>query len=412
MKKVLLSLLIIFFISNPARAEEEKNNNFEIIPLLNLEVLGGYSGLIDQAGDGSGLASLDFSPTLKFDENNYLIPLISSSFERKRQVISEEEGGQLSSMKQDHSIHLSFKHLFDQKFSTRITSFGTWSFNNETKDENWGGGLYDYEDIGGNINFQYKTDRDNPFPGVLSSTTEYYQRRYPNFSSLISLIVVNPPEEHIKDYQGARQVVGYGFKPLDKFFCNLEYSFLYKRYIDKLVVDQNGILTDDKRIDYVHTFETSLFFTPQKRWQFNLGLLTTWNLSNQNFNNEQNTPAPGDDVFTRHYFDYISFEVKPAITYFYPLSEEKNLSLELAYQFLLRDYSDRQAQDSAGNYKNEDQTDYEHSIILRTTYPLTKNLSLVGQGEYNICNSNMEFENFYLYSYRSYAAWAGLAFKY
>jgi hypothetical protein len=405
----LLTSLIVFSL---ALAEEEETSTFEIIPLLNLEVLGGYSGIRGRQGVGSGLVAVDFSPTLKFDKNNYLIPLLSSSFERKRQVISEEEGGQLSSMKQDHSIHLSFKHLFDQNFSTRITSFGTWSLNNETKDEDWGKGLYDYQDIGGNINFQYKTGQDNLPPGVLSSTTEYYQRRYPNFLSLISLIVDNPPEEHIKDYDGIRQVISYEFSPLDKFLYSLEYSFLHKRFIDKLVVDENGILTDDKRMDYVHTLGGGVLFRPQKRWQFEIDLLGTWNLSNQNFNDEAGTAIPGDDVFTRRYFNYTSLEAGPTVTYFYPLSEEKNLSLQLAYQFLLRDYSDRRAQDSAGNYKNEDQTDYEHSITFKTTYPLTKHLSLIGLGEYNICNSNMEFERFYLYNYESYAVWAGLAFRY
>ena len=109
--------------------------NAELITLFKLEVLGGFSGLTDRKGVGGGVASLDFSPTLKFDENNYLIPLYSASIKRKVQVIPEEEGGELTVMDQNHNVYLAFKHIFDKKTSMRIAGFGTWSLNKETRDE-------------------------------------------------------------------------------------------------------------------------------------------------------------------------------------------------------------------------------------------------------------------------------------
>jgi len=388
--------------------------NAKLVALLRLEVLGGFSGLTDRKGVGGGRVSLDFSPTIKFDENNYLIPLFFSSIERKVRVIPEEEGGELTVMDQDHNAYLAFKHIVDERTSLRIAGFGTWSLNKETRDEDWGEGLYDYRDFGGNINFQFKTGKADSSPGVLSSTTEYYLRRYPNFQSLISLTIDNAPEKNEKDYRGIRQMVDYQWQASPKFLYNLGYSFLHKRYIDKLVVNSSGVLSNKKRLDYLHNFNAGLLYSPVKQWQLKLDVSGFWNLSNQNYYDTRGTFVPTtDDIYTPRYFDYALAEVRPSLIYLYPLAEkDRDFVLEGAYEFLLRVYSDRKAQTRAGAYTTDTQTDYEHSIILKAVYPVNRQFSLVALGEYTISTSNMDYERFYLYNYHSYAVWSGFSFRY
>ena len=431
MKIISFCLLILLFVlcSSPAVAEQKKLKealgeiglntqtkniigNAELIALLKLEVLGGFSGLTDRKGVGGGVASLDFSPTLKFDENNYLIPLYSGSIKRQVRVIPEEEGGELTVMDQDHNVYLAYKHLFDERVSTRIAGFGTWSLNKETRDENWGNGLYDYRDFGGNINFQFKTGKADSSPGVLSSTTEYYLRRYPNFQSLISMTISDAPEKDEKDYYGMRQLVDYQWRASPKFLYNLGYTFLYKHYTDKLIVDSNGILTNKKRLDYLHNFNAGLLYSPVKKWQFNLAVSGFWNLSNQNRYDNAGIPGAAG-TYTPRYFNYALVELRPSIIFLYPLAErDRDFVLEGAYEFLLTAYTDRKAQTRTGAYTTDTQTDYVHSLLLKAIYPINRQFSLVGLGEYTISNSNMEYERFYLYNYHSYAVWSGISFRY
>ena len=118
-------------------------------------------------------------------------------------------------------------------------------------------------------------------------------------------------------------------------------------------------------------------------------------------------------VYTPRYFDYALVELRPSIIFLYPLAErDRDFVLEGAYEFLLRAYTDRKVQTRTGAYTNDTQTDYEHSIVLKAIYPINRQFSLVGLGEYTISNSNMDFERFYLYNYHSYAVWSGISFRY
>ena len=369
--------------------------------------------MTDRKATGGGLASLDFSPTLKFNENNYLIPLLSSSIKRKVQVIPEEEGGEFTVMDQDHNAYLAFKHIFDKKTSMRIAGFGSWSLNKETRDEKWGTGLYDYRDVGGNLNIQFKTGLPpRSSPGVFSSTTEYYLRVYPNFQSLISMIRTDAPEKDQKNYYGIRQLVDYQWRASPKFLYNLGYAFLYKHYTDNLVVNSNGLLTSKKRLDYLHNFNAGMFYSPLEKWQFNLAVSGFWNLSNQNRYDNRGVPFAAG-VYTPRYFNYGLMQLRPSIIFLYPMGErDKNFVLEGGYEFLLRAYSDRKAQTKSGVYTDDTETDYEHSIVLKAIYPISRQFSVVTLGEYMMCTSNMDFERFYLYNYHSYAVWSGVSFKY
>ena len=416
MKIISFCLLTAFLVlsSSPAFAEQKKLSNIEIITLFKLEVLGGFSGLTARNITGGGVASLDFSPTIKFDENNYLIPLFSATIKRKVQVIPEEEGGELTVMDQNHNLYLAYKHLFNQRISTRIAGFGTWSLNKETRDESWGTGLYDYRDFGGNINFQFKTAGNSPLSqGTLSSTTEGYLRRYPNYQSLVSLTVNNAPEEDEKDYRALRQMVDYQWRPSSNFLANLGYSFLNKHYIDKLVVDANGFLTNKKRLDYLHNFNISLFYTLVKQWQLKLNAMAFLNYSNQNYYDTRATLALGDDVYTRSYFNYTLGQLNPSLVFFYPLpGKDRDFILEGGYDFLVRAYSNRIAETERGIYTPDTQNDYQHSLMLKAIYPINKYFSMVALGEYIINTSNMDFERYYLYNYHSYAMWSGVSFRY
>ncbi|MBL7085402.1 MAG: hypothetical protein ISS43_04775 [Candidatus Omnitrophica bacterium] len=422
-KSILISLAILFlYLLNfcpLAEAQETPQVKVEypapkkVTIIGNVTVLGSYSKVCG-GNNLSGLyASGNFAPVVRLSERDYLIPLYSGLYKRQRQIINEEEGGRLYTTIMNHNFSLMHKHIYPALLTQRITGFASLNYNKETSDESFGDGLYDYRDYGASVDYQYNLIKTETDKGTLLFGGKYYFRRYPNFHSLISLSAQAAPEEDEKDQNVFGANSRYTHRFTDKLILSLSYDFLFKRFSDKYTVDENGILEDKKRKDRVHFFKLDGDYRLSKRFILGLDTEIELNNSNQNYYDTMNTPlALGDDIFVPHYFNYNRYEIKPSLTYLFPLKENKNIAFKLAYAYTLRDYPNRNIKNAQNVYQSETQEDRIHAAYLNISYPITKELSFLINADYMHIISNMEYERFYRYDYDLYHLLCGLSYKF
>ncbi len=382
----------------------------DIILIGNIDLFGAYSK-VPGGKDIWGLRYIgSISPVIKFSDRTYLIPLYNSSFKKERQIISVEEGARIYSHTQSHNLSLALKRIHTPRLSSRSNLFVGWNLNKETADESWGEGLYDYRDRGFEVDLQYTTQETEDRVGMLNFGLQYYRRDYPNFKSLISLASPTAPEVNEKNYDGYRATVGYELTRAQDLTFGAQYSALLKNFCDKKVIDSGGILQDEEREDNVHTINLNMRYAPSEKFTLGLDSELVINQSNQNFHDSRDTVPLTDDVFTPDYFDYLSYELGPSLTYIHKLKKGGDVRFKFDYSFLVRDYPGRKAQEQDDTYTDDDQTDLVHRFSATVSYPLTKRLRWIFLYEYSINRSNMEYERYYRYDYDIYHILTGISF--
>ena len=388
-------------------------NASPLILVLEGEALGGYSKSSGNSGTGSTIDHWLVSPTLKLNESLYWINLYNGSYNHSAQVVAQEEGGRRAQTIQQHNLATSLKYNVNDTWSLRPLFFADWVFVNETKNESFGKGLYDYRDIGGGIESTWITLKTEEQLDELRLGFRYLEREYSNYKSLLSLFNPNGSvETNEKDLDGYKVNLSRDVHSKKGWSWGLEGIFFYKDYSDKKTIDSNGIRTRDERADTVEYLNANISHALCAGWRFRLDAQASFNQSNLDFYDTRNTATFGDDTYLPDYFDYSSFLAKPSFTYAKDLGEEKNFIFTVDYSFDVLLYSSRKAQNSSGIYGSEDERDYTHTFSGRTSYSLTKNISWVTYGSYTIAESNQEFENFYLYSYDLWTAVTGVSLKF
>jgi hypothetical protein len=142
-------LLLAAVPSLPSAAFSAEKDPF--IYVLEAELLGGYSEITGRDGEFSSIDRWLFSPTARLNDNLYWINVYNGDYNRSAQVVAQEEGGRQTETTQSHHIASSLKYEVNETWSLRPMFFADWNFVNETEDEDFGEGLYDYEDIGGGL---------------------------------------------------------------------------------------------------------------------------------------------------------------------------------------------------------------------------------------------------------------------
>lgn len=385
-----------------------------IIPIGSFQALGSYS----DTNKGTGLwgynISGSYAPSIRLNDTQFLIPLYNGAYKRMRQYVTQEEGGRLYNTWQIHNLSFALRTQHSDEWISRITGLATWNLVQETRDESFGEGLYDYRDFGGSFDLRRTINIDNTKQHSYSCGIQYFRRTYPNFKSLISLATVTAPETDEKDFDGIKfscgaernvaQGISFEFKP----------SLLLKFFTDKKLIGDDGVLkADDKRRDYVLSGDLNCDWPfKEGRWVLSADNTISYNDSNLDFYDSRNTLTLADDVFTEDYYTYFSVLTYPYITYYHPMGKDKKLALRGGYSFLLRDYPSRKVQESSGAYTSTDQQDKEHTLHLSASYPITKELSWVSYFDYSWVRSNQKYETYYLYTYNVYQVQTGISIEF
>ena len=409
--RLFLSLsLFAVFISSLARAEEKS----PFFYTLQGEALGGYSDIEGRDGQFASLDNWLFSPNWKLSDKLFFINSYNGSYDRSSQVVAQEEGGRQTDITQTHSLNTSLKYLVNDTWSLRPFFFADWVFVNETRDESFGEGLYDYRQLGGGLESAWILMKTETREDELKLGFRFLDREYPNYISLLSLFDRNGSiETNEKDLDGYKVNLSGESKTKDGWSWGLEGIFFYKDYTDKKTINSNGIRdTSDTREDFVEYVNVYASHPIANGWSWRVDGEFTANESNLDFYDTHNTPGFGDDDFIPDYFDYYSFEVKPSLLYEKQWDNDRRFFFTLDYTFNALFYNGRKAQNTAGRYGNEDERDYTHTVSGKTSVPLNKNISWVVYGTYTIADSNQDFESFYLYNYNLWTAVTGISIKY
>ncbi len=405
----LLSLFAVFFTS--AASAEDKSPFF---CTLQGEALGGYSDIEGRDGEFSSLDNWLFSPSWKLSDKLFFINSYNGSYNRSAQVVAQEEGGRQTDTTQTHSLNTSLKYFMDDKWSLRPFFFADWVFVNETRDESFGNGLYDYRQLGGGLESAWTLLKTDAREDELKLGFRYLDREYPNYISLLSLFDRNASiETNEKDLDGYKVNLSGESKMKDSWSWGLEGIFFYKDYTDKKTINSNSIRdmssTREDFVEYVNVYASHPI---ANGWSWRLDGQFTANQSNLDFYDTHNSPSFGDDDFIPDYFDYYSFEIKPSLLYAKDWAEERRFFFTLDYTFNALLYDGRRAQDIAGRYTGNDERDYTHTMSSKTSVPINKNFSWVVYGSYTIADSNQDFESLYLYNYNLWTAVTGISIKY
>ncbi|MCX5715607.1 MAG: hypothetical protein NTV07_01855 [Candidatus Omnitrophica bacterium] len=392
-----------------------KAQPLKIIPIGDLKILGGWS----DTDRGSPLWGFDiagsFSPALRLSEKQHIIPLYSGEFKRMRQYITQEEGGRLYNTSQIHNASLAWRSQMTDEVALRMTGIGTWSFTKETKDEEWGKGLYDYEDYGAAVDLRY-TDFFINEKGKFNYLAgfEFFHRRYPHYQSLISLAAQTAPETHEKDFDGYKLSAGVEEMKAWGINWSVKPYVLLKHYIDKKLIGDNGVLDiSKKRKDLVFECDaTAIKPLVENRWEIGVDAYLNYTESNLGYYDSMSTTTIADDVYTPKYYTYTAGQIYPYLTYYHPIGKDKNFVLRGGYSYMERKYTHRLAQESNRNYTNSKQKDREYGCHFMASYPIKKSLSWITTFDYVRDSSNQKFEQYYYYNYDVYEAMTGITWEF
>ncbi|MBN2097079.1 MAG: hypothetical protein JW714_01220 [Candidatus Omnitrophica bacterium] len=416
---MLAAAYILLGFATPSPAQEESESipeaaaDKKIIPLGSLTVMGSYSKVCGGNNLSGVYTSAYFAPVVKLDPQDYLIPLYSGLYKKQRQIVNEEEGARLYTTIMSHNLSLMHKHIFSEMLTQRFSGFISLNYNKDTTDESFGDGLYDYRDYGLSFDQQYQLIKNGQDTGTLLIGAKYFFRKYPNYKTLISLATQTAPEEDEKDQNVWGPTLRYTHKFADQLILSLSYDYLFKDFTDKHTLNENGILQDKKRQDNVHYFKLNSDYKLSKKLILGLAGEIELNNSNQHYyDTMESASVISDDVFVPHYYNYNSYEIRPSLTYLFPLPENKNIVFKLAYAYTVRDYPNRSIKNSTGTYQSELQEDRIHCGFLNISYPLTDKLSLLFNADYTHNISNMAYERYYRYDYDLYHLLSGFSYKF
>lgn len=402
--------LAALLLGRPASAEEKG----PFFYTLQGELLGGYSDIEGRDGEFSSIDNWLFSPSWKLSDKLFFINSYNGTYDRSAQVVAQEEGGRQTNTTQTHSLNTSLKYFVNERWSLRPFFFADWIFVNETRDESFGEGLYDYEQLGGGVESTWSLLKTDTREDELKLSFRYLGREYPNYRSLLSLFNRNGSiETNEKDLDGYKVSLGGESRTKNGWAWGLEGIFFYKDYTDKKIIDSNGIRdTSNTREDFVEYVNVYISHPINEGWSWRLDGQFSANQSNLDFYDTHNSPTFGDDDFIKDYFDFYSFQIKPSLLYVKQWAEDRRFFFTLDYTFNALLYDGRRAQDISGRYGSEDEENFTHTVSGKTSVPINKNISWVVYGNYTVADSNQDFESFYLYNYNLWTAVTGISIKY
>ena len=374
------------------------NAEVKIIPVMDISLLGGKYFLDDDAASFEGKADFFASPVIEFSEHAKIVPVYSGYYNGTQDIQELAGGGVLTRERMAHTV--SFKYVRDKnfnKFKPRVSY--AKDMVKETKDEDWGDGLFDYDTFSAGVEFE----QERPY-GTFSQSYDFYSVKYPNYASLISQSDVSIDTTTFAELStnsgtdtmdNINHMAAFSFTWFpDPYVMKTGYEFTYRKYSDQPIVGEpvtgSAYFKSDKRTDLINSIRFNVF-RDIKPVSFSLNSHLTYLHSNQNSYDSSRTK------YTDNYYGYIEMGLSPGFS----LNFKKGgvFSLGLGYRKLY--YLGRYAQDVSGNYKSSktQQSFWLSNLFLR--YPLMNRLFIRTSYAYQISSANMLYEADYRYNYRA-----------
>ena len=395
MRKLFAALALMFLITT-AHAE------FKLIPLFDADIRLAYSSVLESSGGYSGSGWIFFMPAMKLSESDYILPVFNINVSLSERVIEEET---LFLKRMNNLGSIAYKHKFSKELEGKLSFDTKYNFNMETKDEPFGKGLYDLYDIGvsGSVAYNFFFN-DKPLPVTFGA--KYYQRKYPNYTSLGSTnstvsSLTGGKEEKPKDFNALAFTVDYK-TVVSGIFAELTYNLVCKNYLDAYARTSQGAISDTIRLDTAH------YVTLAAQMPVSQGTLMGMDIDYSLYASNGSIYDSTNLVFTDEYYAFGSLAFKP----YYSFNLMGDLNAALFYQILFRNYKSRKARDSAGAYGADNQSDLENTVGISLKYPIDKNFNLVAGVSYMAADSNMKYQDLVKYNFKIFGASAGVSMSF
>jgi hypothetical protein len=401
-------LALLLLLAVPAQA-------VEILPFYQLEFMGGlyyFSGTqAPLSGNAAGLAA----PAIVVNEQWTVLPTISARYQGTKSIVDLIGPGTLFQERMEHRLGLKgvwtpekSKWRFKPSIDYRMELL------NETRDESWGNGLFDYRmiDLGFEAEYVYLE------PYSVRAAFDIVLTDFPNYTSLESQIAL--------DFQGqpiSRELIGdqvlnsrtemltlaasRGF--LEQGTLSGTLVLQRQTYGKQMVVDNSGQLGGDPRRDIVAQLSGVV------RWPFELTprtrLTAAWTLGLENRVSNQNSFDAQRIVYQSGFYNSTRIFFGPDANLSFG-DDRAPILWQNSIRFSARRYPHRRVQDASGAYENDTLRQHEWTLATTLIYPMAPRFKLLMSLQAGRASANQGFEQFYKYSYSVTSALVGLRFEY
>ena len=377
-----------------------------LTPVAKLDLLGGQYFFQGEHTSFSGNGNWYFSPGLKLGERDALIPIVSGSYRRQREVRELVGGGFLTAETLDNSVALKWVHLFTPEWNMKPVVSYKNELITESEDEKLGDGLFDYHKISAGVELEraggelFKSVRQT----LSAYAVRFYHYRALSASSEELGAEVNAGDR-VLDFNAFDYGLSADVQPAANTLVTGSLLVSLRPYRDQRIVGETGEYSREKRVDVYATGTLSGRQTlpPLGRLESaaGLNLVHTRVFSNQNNYDATNTR------FNPAFYDYNELSLGP----FVAARWRKGLTVGLGYDFTRRAYDRRPIQHESGLYGGQAIRMSQHTVTLSASYPLYKKLEARVMGAYRRATSNMLYESTYRYNYWTAHYFAGLSWS-
>lgn len=387
----------------------------EFYPLANVSVFGGqfnYNGAPVAAG---GNLSASFIPAIKLSDSLSLLPSYYGEYRGTKDVTELVGGDHLYQQGQNHTVALKLIYKLDEELKFKLKTSYRLEYLREAVNESWNTGLFNYQKSA----FGFETEKKNlAFINNMLIGVGYYGFMFPNYVALTT----NPNAAEIVGSEKAAQIPS---KPLDfgtiEAYTNLDfmltetmmtklsYNFAYQNYVEQKIVIDAAQNYGDKRRDISNMINLLVNYgIPLNENKLLFGL----NLREYLYGSNQNYCKAIPNVYISDYYSFNEIKVSPSISFGW--TTLNNLVISLSYEFGLRQYFGRLAQDKDANYLTDKTNILTNYVGLSVTYPIlpVQKISLGTSINYLSSASNMKYEGTFKYDYSTFNCLLGVNWEY
>ena len=381
-------------------------NATSVATVANLTLMGGQNFIDGTASSVGGNADAVVTPVIKFSDRWSLFPTYHGYYQGTEQIQSLAGGGLLFRDHTGQALLLKSVHKFGSwKLKPSLGVSAEWL--RETRDEDWGQGLYDYRKWNGGFEAEYDLSSE----AGARVGYDYFQLNFPNYQSLESELDPTLSRELVGEdvlNNANHMLTGGAWTPLPA-QGRLDVSCMAdtRLYDDQPVVDEAGQLTNTDRKDAIANVDSTVLYPLPG--PFGTRILAELGLRYGAQNSNQNHYDADRKEYQANYYDYTEWRVAPEFTT--SLNKHRWL-VTLGGSYERRDYGSRPAQNSDGGNRSEKLS--ATTVLARMTiaHPLTEHTKIRFDSALGWSHSNTDYEAVFQYNYRMASYGLGFSYEY
>lgn len=378
-------------------------------PIVRAQLLGGQYLYGGDRGALSGNAAISIVPAAQLTETVRLVPVISSSYQGTKQVVDLVGAGTLLQEQMEHRIAV--RALIDRpgsRWRLKPNAGYTHELLKETRDETWGGGLFDTRRLSGGLEAEYLYRE----PYSIRLAFDYVYAAFPNYNSLESQVGFGLARElagrRVLDHH-AQSVLVAASVPVGRLVVEGQLREQRSSFLDQHLVDSTGALGKETREDYLTSLGLALRMPAELNTD--LRLLGTLELGAAFNGSDQSSFDAARARYLPRFYGYREARVGSGGQLLFGDPREP-IVLSGAVSWTRRVYPNRPPQDATGLYQGGSLRQ-DHWLLSTTfSYPLAPRFSLVASLQHGTASSNQGFELGYSYKYAVTNYLFGVSYEY